>query len=124
VIDKSVQTGDVIGSVVSSGFVGGSISNSSVNNITTGEQKQNLAQAAAQIQELLVQLEKSYPTNTTAGKMAIATETIEYIESNPKLMDKVLSALKAGSTQALAQALDHPAATFVIAAFEDWQKNK
>jgi uncharacterized protein YciI len=39
-------------------------------------EQQNLTEAAAQIQQLLEHLEKSYPTNTTAGKMAIATEAI------------------------------------------------
>lgn len=122
--DKSIQAGDVIGGAISTGNVGGSISISSVNNVTTSEQKQNLAEAAAEIQQLLVQLERSYPTDTTFGKMAVATETIKYIESNSKLIDKILSALKAGGTQALGQALNHPAASFVIAALEDWQKNK
>ncbi|WP_238361207.1 hypothetical protein [Iningainema tapete] len=34
------------------------------------------------------------------------------------------SALKSGGIQALAQLLNHPAASFVIGALEDWQKTK
>jgi hypothetical protein len=34
------------------------------------------------------------------------------------------SALKTGGIQALGQLLNHPAATFVIAALEDWQKSR
>jgi len=38
-------------------------------------EQRNLAETAAEIQQLLAQLEKSYPTNTTAGKMAIAHQS-------------------------------------------------
>lgn len=87
-------------------------------------QPQSLAEAAAEIQKLLEQLEKSYPTTTTAGKMAIATETIGQIDNNPTLAARIFSALKAGGVSAFEQFLNHPAASFVIAALEDWQKSK
>ena len=87
-------------------------------------QKQTLAEAAAEIQQLLDQLSQTYPTDTTTGKMAVATAAIEQIDRNPNLTARILSALKAGSIEALAQALNHPAASFVIGALEDWQKSK
>lgn len=87
-------------------------------------EQQNLAEAAAQIQALLEQLSKTYPADTTTGKMKLATEVIERIESNPTLMERILSALKAGGVSALEQALNHPAASFVIGALEDWQQTK
>ena len=87
-------------------------------------EEQDLAEAAAEIQALLKQLDQTYPTDTTTGKMTIATEAIQCIDSDPKLTQRILSALKAGGTQALAQALNHPAASFVIGALEDWQKTK
>ncbi len=87
-------------------------------------EQQNLAEAAAEIQALLKQLEQSYPTDTTAGKMAIATEAIERIDSDPTLTERILSALKAGGISALEQLLNHPAASFVIGALEDWQKTQ
>ncbi|NEO75455.1 MAG: hypothetical protein F6J99_03960 [Moorea sp. SIO4G3] len=89
-----------------------------VNNIYNSEQKRNLAEAASEIQQLLEQLEKSY-----TGKWKIATKAREHIESNPKLFPKTLSALKAGSIQALEQFLNHPASSFVIGALEEWDKN-
>lgn len=46
------------------------------------------------------------------------------IENNHTLRQRVLSALKTGGIQALGQILNHPAATFVIAALEDWQKSQ
>ena len=87
-------------------------------------EKQNLAEAAAEIQALLEQLSKTYPADTTTGKMRLATEVIDRIESNPTLMERILSALKAGSISALEQALNHPAASFVIGALQDWQQSK
>ena len=88
------------------------------------EQKQTLAEAATEIQALLEQLEKTYPTDTTTGKMALATEAITQIENNPNLTARILSALKTGSFKAFEQFLSHPAASFVIGALEDWEKTK
>jgi phosphoenolpyruvate-protein kinase (PTS system EI component) len=93
-------------------------------NYYAAREKQNLAEAAAEIQQLLEQLSKSYPSDTMTGKMTIATETIKTIENSPKLMEKIISALKAGGISALEQALNHPAASFVIGALENWQRTK
>ena len=87
-------------------------------------EEQNLTQAAADIQALLKQLEQTYPTNTTTSKMTLATEAIQRIDNDPKLTRRILSALKAGGTSALDSLLDHPAASFVISALEDWQQTK
>ncbi|MEH1870179.1 CHAT domain-containing protein [Nostoc sp.] len=84
--------------------------------------QQNLAEAAAEIQKLLEQLAQSYPTDTTLGKMQIAAETIKAIENNSMIGELVISALKTNGIQALEQLLNHPAASFVISALEDWQK--
>ncbi|AOY82914.1 MULTISPECIES: hypothetical protein [Moorena] len=118
--DKSIKfTGTNNNSPILSGNVKGNIYNNTYNS----EQKRNLAEAASEIQQLLEQLEKSYSTQTITGKLNIATKAIEHIESNPKLSDKIVNALKAGSIQALAQLLNHPASSFVIAALEEWDKN-
>ena len=85
---------------------------------------QDLTQATAEIQSLLKQLEENYSINTTLGKVAIAEEAIQRIDNDPKLASRILSALKAGGTSALDSLLDHPAASFVIAALDDWQQNK
>ncbi|WP_017318917.1 hypothetical protein [Mastigocladopsis repens] len=88
------------------------------------QQRLTLAEAAAEIQQLLEQLDTSYSTDTTAGKMGVATEAIKQIDTNPNLTARILSALKVGSVKAFEQSLSHPAASFVIGALEDWQKNK
>ncbi|WP_392477079.1 pentapeptide repeat-containing protein [Nostoc sp. C110] len=119
-ISQNVSGGNVYGGMQAAQ------GNNNVQTSTTyssSEQKQNLAEAAAEIQALLEQLSQSYPTDTMSGKMALATEATQRIENNPTLMQKTISALKAGGTAALEQALSHPAASFVIAALDDWNKN-
>ena len=93
-------------------------------NTTNIYNSQDLQQAAADIQALLAQLEKTYPTNTTLGKVAIAEEAIQRIDNDPQLAPRILSALKAGGTSALDSFLNHPAASFVLAALDDWQQSK
>jgi chemotaxis response regulator CheB len=124
--DKSIKIGTAIGASTVSGNVQGNVSSEVKDsfNTYTQEQKRTLAEAADEIQQLLIQLEKSYPTDTTTGKMTVATEAIKHIDSNPKLHKRVLNALKAGGVQALEQFLNHPAASFVIGALEDWQKTQ
>lgn len=93
------------------------------NQYHTANQK-TLSEAAAEIQQLLEQLDKTYSTDTTAGQMTVATEVMKAVENNPSLADRILSALRVGGVQALQQTLNHPAATFVLAALEDWQQSK
>lgn len=88
----------------------------------TVEQQQNLTEAAAEIQQLLEQLSQTYSTDTVSGRMQVATETVSRIEGNANLTQRVISAIQAGGISALEQLLNHPAASFVIAALEDWQK--
>ena len=56
--------------------------------------------------------------------MTVATKAIEKIENDRTMMRRILSALKSGGTAALEELLTHPAASFEIAALEDWQKSK
>ena len=92
-----------------------------VENINEAEQK-TLAQAAAEIQKLLEQLAKTYDMSTYSGKMQVGTEAIKTIENNPGLKARIISALKVGGVKAFEQFLNHPAASFIIGALEDWQK--
>ena len=81
---------------------------------------EGLAEVAGEIQQLLEQLGPTCAINTTTGKTTVATKTIEAIENNPSLSARILSALRADTAQALAQYLNHPAASFLINALEDW----
>jgi hypothetical protein len=85
---------------------------------------QNLAEAAEEIQDLIEQLAKTYPTETMPAKVEFAGAVVRQIAANPSLSQRLLSASKAGGVAALGQVLNHPLASFVIAAIEDWQKTK
>ncbi|MHC5761893.1 pentapeptide repeat-containing protein [Nostoc sp.] len=120
VVNNYLQQAQIAGGLinaetVSANKIGGNITN------YTPEQKQNLAQAAADIQQLLNQLGQTYPTNTPLEKQIVVTEALKEIESNPTLKARVINALKAGGTEALKELLDHPAVNVLLAALEGWQ---
>lgn len=82
--------------------IGGTINNYSP------EQRQTLAEAAKEIQELLDQLSETYPTKTAVEKSAFATKAMEEIEKKPDVKGKVLKALKAGGVAALMELTNNP----------------
>lgn len=86
------------------------------------EQKQTLAEAAAEIQQLLQQLEQTYPTNTTTGQMVVATKVIERIESDQIWKQRVVNAVKEGGLQAFEKAIDNPVGAFIVGAIKGWQE--
>ncbi|NEQ15236.1 MAG: hypothetical protein F6K44_15995, partial [Moorea sp. SIO3E2] len=90
------------------------------NNNATPEQKQSLAEAAAEIQQLLNQLSQSNPTTTSQEKMIVVSEVVDQIENNPTLKAKVINALKAGGVEAFKEALDHPLVNILVATIEGW----
>lgn len=67
-----------------------------------GEKTKTLAEAAAEIQELLIQLEKSKPNATEAEKVAYVND-----ETPPALKSRVASAAKAGGEAAVDTILDN-----------------
>ena len=82
------------------------------------EQKQNLAEAAQEIQDLLNQLSKTYSPPNPKNNLKIATATLEKIEKNPTLKSRVINALKVGGTEAIKELLDHPAVNILMASIE------
>jgi hypothetical protein len=85
------------------------------------EQRQNLVEAAAEIQQLLEQLSQTYPTSTNAEKMKVVAEAADRIERNPTLKARVINALKAGGTEAVKEAINHPLVNILVATIEGWQ---
>ncbi len=83
-------------------------------------QPQSLADAAAEIQKLLKQLEQSYPTSTTTEQMVVATKAIERMESDPTLKQRVISAAKEGGLAAFEKALDNPLGALITGAIKGW----
>lgn len=93
--------------------------------VNSSDQKRNIAEAATEIQQLLNQLEQSYPVNTTSEKMLLAAEVMRQIDSNPTMRQRLFNALKAGGVEALKQVLNnHPVANLLIGALEDWEKQQ
>ncbi|WP_414755236.1 pentapeptide repeat-containing protein [Anabaena sp. CCY 9910] len=100
---------------VNAGQIGGNITN------YNPEQKQNLAQAAADIQQLLNQLSRTYPTTTTSEKMTVVAKAVDEIESNPTLKARVIGALKAAGTEAFKELIDNPLINILLASIDGWQ---
>lgn len=85
---------------------------------------QNLADAAEEIQELMVRLSQTYTTDTRAAKNNFADKIVRLVDEDPSLSQRLLSASKVGGIAAIEQFLNHPLASFVVAALEDWQNTK
>jgi hypothetical protein len=84
------------------------------------ERKQTLAEAASEIQELLMQLEKSNPTATEAEKVAYVND-----ETPADLKSRVVNALKAGGVAATDTILDNsPYVNVVRAIVQGWISSK
>jgi uncharacterized protein YjbI with pentapeptide repeats len=99
---------------ITANHIGGSISN------YTSEERQTLAEAAAEIQQLLQQLEQTYPTTSSADKIAVVAKAINEIEKNSTLKARVIRALKASGTEAFKELIDHPLVTILITSIEGW----
>ncbi len=98
---------------VTANHIGGNITNQAP------EQKQNLAKAAAEIQQLLQQLEQTYPTNTNTEKANVIAKAIEAIENNSTLHTQVIGALKAGEAEELKTAINHSLAKKLLTQMDD-----
>lgn len=96
--------------------IGGTIHNNSP------EQKQNLAEAAAEIKKLLEQLAQDYPTETLTQKAAVAEEALQIIESNPTFKQRLLSAMEGMAVEALIQLINHPVANIMREGIERFRE--
>jgi hypothetical protein len=81
------------------------------------EQKQTLSEAAAEIQKLLKQLEKSNPTATEDEKIAYVND-----ETTPSFKRRVVGALQAGSEAVIEEFLDNPYVNVGKAVVKGWIK--
>jgi hypothetical protein len=80
----------------------GRYARSDYNTFYHSEQKQTLPEAAAEIQQLLKQLEETYPTATEEEKeTALAIKVQQEIKRNPTFKARLRNALKEGGIEAL-----------------------
>ena len=115
-VGNTGQTYGVVGAVGNKGKINDLKTAHTINETP----QKTLAETAAEIQQLLKQLEQSNPTETTAGQMAVATQAIEIVENNPTLKQRVIGVLKSAGTEAFKEALDNPIANVLVAAFQGW----
>lgn len=123
--DFHIVSGSVYGN-----YIGGNIANKNIANNTSAnarhqanqdiyssEQKQTLAEAAKEIQQLLEQLAKMNPNPTEAEK-------IEYVndETSPSFKRRAVRALQAGGEAALEEFLDNPYVNVGKAIVKGWIK--
>jgi len=94
--DASFAGGFVDADTVHAHQIGGDITN------YPPEQRQNLADAAAEIQQLLQQLEQTYPNATEIEKQSALAVTLQQeIKQNPTFRTRLRNALKEGGIEAL-----------------------
>lgn len=80
------------------------------------EQRQNLAEATAEIQQLFYQLAQTNPASTEVVAEAIHQE----IKRNPTLKARLVSALKAGGLEALKAIFNHPLFSIPAETVKGW----
>jgi hypothetical protein len=85
----------------------------------TLDQKQTLAEAAAEIRRLLKQLEQTNPSVTEAEKVAYVSD-----ETTPSFKRRVVGALQTGGEAAIEEFLDNPYVSVGKAVLKDWMKPK
>ena len=100
----------------------GDDANVQVGNIQHNPSGQEWDSVVLEAREILNNLEKKHSSSTTAGKFSMVSDAIEVVENNSSLTKRILSALKSGGAKAFEKAIDHPVASFFVAALEDWQK--
>ncbi|MHC5673088.1 hypothetical protein [Nostoc sp.] len=83
------------------------------------EKRQTLAEAAAEIQDLLQQLEKSNPTASEAEIVAYVNEEIE-----PDLKSRLVKALKAAGEAAIESSLDSHYVNLIRAISKGWSSSE
>ena len=88
-------------------------------NVHLSEEKKDLAEAAAEIQRLLKQLEISNPNATEVQKVAYVND-----ETTPSLKRRAVAALKSGTETAIEEFLDNSYFNVGKAVIKSWMKPK
>ena len=76
----------------------------------------------AEIQELLEQLARIYPTTTLVQQAVVAEKAIEKIENNPSLKQRTIAALKAATIEGLVELIDNPVINVMRSGLEGWRE--
>ncbi|NET55276.1 MAG: hypothetical protein F6K47_03500 [Symploca sp. SIO2E6] len=88
---------------------------------TSYRSQSNLAEAAAEIQQLLTQLEQTQLNTTESEKQVVVAEVIEQaIKENPTLKQRLRGAFKAGGVEALKVIFNHPLISIPVETIKGW----
>ena len=82
--------------------------------------ERNLSEATIEIQQLLDNLAKNYPTSTETEKKVFVLEAINRIKNQPSLSDRAWNALKAGSVEAIKGIANHPTISIPVEIVNAW----
>lgn len=85
--------------------------------------QKNLAEAAAEIRQLLEELQQTNPTNTFEEKAALVQKALRRIENDQTLKQRVVRGLQEAGIEALMQAINHPLVHILRAALDGYQKD-
>lgn len=83
--------------------------------------KQNLADSASEIQQLLQILNQSYPADIPTDTQAEIEVAVKGINKNPELKERVIGSLKAGGIEAIKELADNLYVNVLIAAYDGWK---
>ena len=76
----------------------------------------NLTLVANEIQQLLQQIERTYPSETPIEKLTVVIVAIKVIESNPPLQERLLNVLNSGNIEAFRGLVSHPLINLLLLA--------
>lgn len=81
--------------------------------------EQNLPEVAAEIQQILEQLEQAYPINSPLEKLLAVTGALRIIETNHSLKNRILDALNSSGTEVVQHLVHHRLSKILFAALEN-----
>mgnify|MGYP001138455970 CR=1 FL=1 len=83
------------------------------------EQQKTLAEAAAEIQALLEQLESTYAIDTPEGRQQATEQAVKQIDGNAGLKSRLFSAGRAFAFTAVEKGVENPLVAPLVAALKD-----
>ena len=90
--------------------------NAKVAGILNEAEQQNLTEIITEVQAIVAPLAQSYPNNPTTQGI----KTIEAIEKNPHLKQKMINAAQKGGTEFLKKSFDNPIGALIGGLIEGW----
>jgi len=116
-INFNIQDVQFGGNLINSDTINTTGISGNINNYSP-RNKQNLAEAAAEIQQLLEQLDKINPSATQLEKNIFVTAEISQENKN-----RIMRALTAGGEKALEEFLKNPYVNVVMAIVKEWHNS-